>query len=82
MPEPMDGITDAMRERAAIVAYLRAQIEQGNAAGLAAKQGSRRERDLAAGVVVLTNATANIEAGEHDFPAIERLRLGPVREKG
>ncbi len=72
MPEP----TDAMRERAAIVAYLRAEERMVNI---------RRPR-LASAEQAYANAISNmidaIEAGEHDFPAIERLRLGPVGEEG
>lgn len=55
----------ALVERAKVVAWMEGQIAKGEEACLAAKQGSRRERDLAAGVVVLTNATAAIKAGDH-----------------
>ncbi len=53
MPEPMDGITDAMRERAAIVAWLRSE--------------SRRISDPGHFVhrMALALAANSIEAGEH-----------------
>lgn len=52
-------------EREAIVRWLKAQREKGEMAVMSAKDGSRRQRDLAAGVVVITNVTEAISRGDH-----------------
>lgn len=58
-------MTQAPDEREAIVRWLKAQREKGEMAVMSAKDGSRRQRDLAAGVVVITNVTDAIKRGEH-----------------
>jgi hypothetical protein len=52
-------------EREAVVRWLRKQAALGDLALLRAVIGSKEERDLAAGIVVLTRATDAIERGDH-----------------
>lgn len=55
----------ARAERRKIVDWLRGQIRIGEDAVLLAAEGSRRERDLAAGVIALTKAADAIEREHH-----------------
>ncbi len=52
-------------ERVAIVAWLRQQSDVGMQAGKSAADGSRLQRDLAAGVVAIRRAADAIERGDH-----------------
>jgi len=67
-----------LEERAAIVAFLREQSDIGADKALAKDKGTTGRAAYGGGSFALKRAADAIEAGEHDFVAIERLDNQPA----